>query len=638
MVNICIANFARFRCNTNPSVIPGNYFFPRKITPGKCLPSGAGICRRVHTLSENSFVTHSEIEEVLQRNETPFKKGYAGYLTSCKQCTNVDDEHDVDLSMFVDMRTGDSVCRSCGAKYDWRTYKTKVNRTDIANSGVLNPIVFEFDKQKPLQHPQWQNSKLITESSKFKLASHFPLQNISYAMLQKFHVRSTENEDTLLFPYYDIIRQCVIGFKMYESKSKPLVVKEHEHLSLFGWHLIKPEHTNIVLTANELDSIAITMATGIPSLSLPYGVSTLPPDCLPFFEQFNDIIFWFGDEYRAKENLQRFATKLSLSRCSQVTANNGASLVFNEIGKEEVERCIGQRRPLSHDDIVSFKELRNELLNVLINAKENAGVPFTRFPILNEYLKGHRRGELTIFTGPTGSGKTTFLSELSLDLCTQGVKTLWGSFEIKNVRLANIMLHQYSGIALEDHMDKFSHWSEQFEGLPMYFMSYYGAQSLKRVLKTIEYAIYTYDIEHVIIDNLQFMVNANNGDDRFQLMDNAIASFRKCASKHNVHVTVVIHPRKEIDGSVLQTSSIYGSAKASQEADNVLILQALDETSMQVSKNRFSGTIGVIPLCFNPSSLCLSGFHRIVESGEAILPALKPKRLIQNLNIIKKKR
>ena len=44
-----------------------------------------------------------------------------------------------------------------------------------------------------------------------------------------------------------------------------------------------------------------------------------------------------------------------------------------------------------------------------------------RFPNLSNILKGHRAGELTIFTGPTDSGKTTLMSELSLDLSSQGV-------------------------------------------------------------------------------------------------------------------------------------------------------------------------------------------------------------------------
>ena len=44
-----------------------------------------------------------------------------------------------------------------------------------------------------------------------------------------------------------------------------------------------------------------------------------------------------------------------------------------------------------------------------------------RFPLLTKCMRGHRPGELTVFTGPTGSGKTTLMSELSLDLCQQGV-------------------------------------------------------------------------------------------------------------------------------------------------------------------------------------------------------------------------
>lgn len=43
------------------------------------------------------------------------------------------------------------------------------------------------------------------------------------------------------------------------------------------------------------------------------------------------------------------------------------------------------------------------------------------------------------------SGKTTLLTQMSLDLCLQGVRTLWGSFEIKHTRLIAAMLTQLAG-------------------------------------------------------------------------------------------------------------------------------------------------------------------------------------------------
>ena len=62
-----------------------------------------------------------------------------------------------------------------------------------------------------------------------------------------------------------------------------------------------------------------------------------------------------------------------------------------------------------------------------------AGVQWKRFPTLNRLLRGHRRGELTVLSGPTGAGKTTFISEYSLDLCMQGVSlTKFEAFLLDN--------------------------------------------------------------------------------------------------------------------------------------------------------------------------------------------------------------
>jgi hypothetical protein len=48
-----------------------------------------------------------------------------------------------------------------------------------------------------------------------------------------------------------------------------------------------------------------------------------------------------------------------------------------------------------------------------------AGCPSLWFPKLNQILRGLRKGELTILTGTTGIGKTTLVSQLSIDYCMQ---------------------------------------------------------------------------------------------------------------------------------------------------------------------------------------------------------------------------
>lgn len=194
----------------------------------------------------------------------------------------------------------------------------------------------------------------------------------------------------------------------------------------------------------------------------------------------------------------------------------------------------------------------------------------------------------------------------------QGVNTLWGSFEIRNTRLARTMLQQMAGVSLEENLQDFDKYADAFEKLPVYFMTFHGQQTLAVVMEAVEHATYVHDIAHVIIDNVQFMMGMSEASkhlDRYWRQDVIISAFRSFATKNNCHVTLVIHPRKERAEEELTTASIFGGAKASQEADNILIIQDKRLTSvrgkkyLQIAKNRYSGDLGVMMMEFDKASL-----------------------------------
>ena len=64
----------------------------------------------------------------------------------------------------------------------------------------------------------------------------------------------------------------------------------------------------------------------------------------------------------------------------------------------------------------------NLLLSLDLLNKDKGAIQFTRFSELNKIMDGFRMGELTLISGHTGKGKTTFLSEYALDLALNGVK------------------------------------------------------------------------------------------------------------------------------------------------------------------------------------------------------------------------
>jgi len=374
---------------------------------------------------------------------------------------------------------------------------------------------------------------------------------------------------------------------------------------LFGMHLVPADAECLVVTEGEFDAMAVHQSTGLSAVSLPNGARSLPPALLTWLERFKRIYLWLDDDIPGHDGARQFAHKLGLQRCFLVGSGNGSGPKdANEalLQQRDLFAMIERARPVPHERIVTFADLRADVQRELANPVQVRGLQSQTLPGLNRLLKGHRRGELTIFSGPTGVGKTTVLSQLSLDYCMQGANTLWGSFELNNVRMAKVMLSQFAGIGLDAMGERFDQVADQFEQLPLYFLRFFGSSDVDQVIHAMEYAAYVYDVAHVVLDNLQFMTSGQGrGYERFEIMDRAIEKFRAFATEHNVHVSVVIHPRKEDEDQLLKTASVFGSAKATQEADNVIIIQnGRHYKYLDVRKNRFDGELGNIPYRFDP--------------------------------------
>lgn len=272
-------------------------------------------------------------------------------------------------------------------------------------------------------------------------------------------------EDCVVFPWITLDAQRQPTVHRYKIRS--IETKSHMRLEpnggdwgFFGWHTVPTDCESLVITEGEYDAMAVYQATGIPAISLPNGATSLPVRLLPLLEPLKEIILWMDFDRVGQDNAQRFAKKLGQGRVKIVPppvqegvhVKDACDCLRSQLNLRDF---IARARCLPHDQILSFAELKNvglasvgeaqDIFYDLVHPFELQGTQFLSLPLLNSTLKGHRRGELTILTGPTGSGKTTLLSQLSLDLLKQGVPTLWGSFEIQNRKLGLTMLRQFSG-------------------------------------------------------------------------------------------------------------------------------------------------------------------------------------------------
>lgn len=382
--------------------------------------------------------------------------------------------------------------------------------------------------------------------------------------------------------------------------------------------------------------MAVYQATGRHAVSLPNGCRSLPVEVLPMLEKFDTIYLWMDNDGPGREGAETFAKKIGINRCYLVQplpteSTNGTTSIPKDANEAlllgwDLEKIIQNASVVPHERVLTFAELRTQVLHEMLHPEKYVGVPAPSLPKLTEILKGFRRGELTVLTGPTGSGKTTLLGQLSLDFAENDVRTLWGSFEIKNTRLMHNLLKQFARGSLINEKDQNKQrqleaievLADKFQELPMYFMKFHGGSDVDDVMDAMEYSVYVHDVQHIILDNMQFMLSRNSRGfssfDKFDMQDIALEKFRSFATTHNVHVTLVVHPRKENEGDRLGMSSVYGSAKATQEADNVLILQNDGNRKfVEVKKNRFDGTVGYCPIHFDPDS------RRYCNSADSIV-------------------
>ncbi|KAG2237096.1 hypothetical protein INT48_004597 [Thamnidium elegans] len=559
-------------------------------------------------------------------------------LTQCPHCVMIRKKS---FAAYVNLEKGTYSCQTCKTKGTFpefsRTLLKKMNKQNHHDLPILSTSDFLGINNKPQQF-----TKSIEEIEQYhqNLASDTNMSNrlaqlhcIDKSTLDLYKVGLTQvdDHDCLTFPQTalaydpsgtadeDSFKLNTVRLKICDLEDPsqvvqvdpPLHSKESE-AGLFGYQTASADCDTLIITRREMDAMAAYQATGIPAVSIPTSNYQLQEPVLPLLERFTHIYIWLDDDLDGQLAAERFAQKIGDSKCLIVNTRLGdkqSPVNAYEALKEnkDLKKILSKARRIKHDQIVDFVDLREEVLNEILHPDQTKGVQSKDLPGLNDIMKGHRSGELTILTGPTGAGKTTIISQLSLDYCQSGVPTLWGSFEIMNKRLAKKMLFQFAGKDISTVPEEFDEIADRFQELPLYFLKFFSSTAIHDVLKACHHAVYAYDVRHIILDNLQFMLSQQGraGVDKWDLQDNAIAEIRQFATEQDVHITLVVHPRKD-SGEELDINSIFGSAKVTQEADNVVIIQKAagknDIRSLDIKKNRFDGTLGSLPYKFDRST------------------------------------
>jgi twinkle protein len=179
-----------------------------------------------------------------------------------------------------------------------------------------------------------------------------------------------------------------------------------------------------------------------------------------------------------------------------------------------------------------------------------------------------RPGEVSLWAGVNGHGKSMFLSQVELDLCYQGERVMVASFEMKPVKQMHRMSRQaYAGRDPSIPFLKELHgWTDG----RLWMYDHVGAVEWRKLIAVMRYAHKNFNISHFVIDSLMKCVK---GEDDYNAQKDFVNELCAFATANGVHVHLVHHMRKgESEHKVPGKFDIKGAGAITDMVDNVFIV------------------------------------------------------------------
>jgi twinkle protein len=212
-------------------------------------------------------------------------------------------------------------------------------------------------------------------------------------------------------------------------------------------------------------------------------------------------------------------------------------------------------------------------------AKPFPAVQLPEWDCFNRMTGGFRPREFSIFCGPTGSGKTTWLANLSAQLLKANTKHFVMSVETGHTDFMKRIMSALAGkdfntgeaISTQDIARFQVEHGRYLETNAIEFSLYEDRLPVEQLMADIAHMVFEKGCKIAIVDNLNFFMEVTSANNAVIEMDRVIHNLIIFCKKVDVHIIMVMHPKKTDGARIENEFDIKGSSTAVQEAHNVFL-------------------------------------------------------------------
>lgn len=478
--------------------------------------------------------------------------------------------------------------------------------------GRLGDRVFEKPESRP-EAPLNANGramKYLVETRK-----------LDPAIVNRFRVEGYRPGNAIVFPNYspegELINRSYRTLPAGDEKKKVWQDKGCAP-SLFGWQALDAsayQTRTILLCEGQIDAMTWTQ-WGVNALSIPNGSGqTWVEYEWDNLAVFDNIYVSFDSDGAGYENTRKTIERLGRHRCLlvEIPKKDANDCLLAGLGPSDAEEWIKNAKAPTFEGVIRAVELGERIMAELAPKPP---------PITVEVLKGYdelsgfhpRPGEVTLWSGITHHGKTTFLNSFILMYLCNEIPCFVCSMEVKPEKNCIRMLTSiFEKRPLKAHVDSFLKEIAPF----LVFADVLGSIAPDKLLEMMRFSFQRYGAMHFFIDSLMRVDGLEEDHPKQGKFMNDLLAFSKSTG---AHVHLVAHPRKVGDGDVPRTSDIKGSVLLGQNADNILTVvrnmekkklieekkltpyqdESMWDNMVIVDKQRETGWLGRFKLRFNP--------------------------------------
>lgn len=339
---------------------------------------------------------------------------------------------------------------------------------------------------------------------------------------------------------------------------------------LFGWHLIDPKTRRVALCEGEIDAMTLHQA-GIPALSVNAGAGNhqwLENDWNRL-ERFSELLIAFDSDEAGEKGAREVMHRLGEERCKRLVfpAKDANDYLMQGADGSDFDECARSAKSVDPEELRQISDFMARVKSMFYPAPGEAGDPVLRLDRNLDWFE-FRPGELTVWTGYNGHGKSLMLSQVLLGLISQGEKCVVFSGEMTPERQLKRLAKQATGLDRPTlaYLDSVGRWLMD----RMWVFNVVGSATIDRLLSVFLYAIKRYGARHFVIDSLMMTDVPEDGSGAMTAQKEAVRKLCDFAKRHGCHLHLVAHPRKGVDESKGPGKlDVAGSSKITDGADNV---------------------------------------------------------------------